>query len=100
MFQFIMERQKELFKLPHLLHIKQLDEIQKGISDLIVNLSASEQKLIPFYRDHEMIQLSVKSSVLKLSGEKLILVSFQNIKNELEDRELDSWQKTDTGINP
>jgi nitrogen fixation/metabolism regulation signal transduction histidine kinase len=84
---------KELFKLPHLFHIKQLDRIQKGISALILNLRPSEQKLIPFYRNHEMIQLSVKSSVLKLSGEKLTLVSFQNIKNELEERELDSWQK-------
>jgi len=84
---------KELFKLPHLFHIKQLDRLQDGMSDLILNLSPSEQKLIPFYRNHEMIQLSVKSSVLKLSGESITLVSFQNIKNELEERELDSWQK-------
>ena len=84
---------KELFKLPHLFHITQLDRIQKGVSNLILDLPPSEQRLIPFYRNHEMIQLSVKSSVLKLSGEKVRLVSFQNIKNELEERELDSWQK-------
>lgn len=84
---------KDLFKLPNLLHINQLERIQKGISSLILDLPPSEQRLIPFYRNHEMIQLSVKSSVLKLSGEKLTLVSFQNIKNELEERELDSWQK-------
>lgn len=84
---------KELFKLPHLYHINQLDRIQKGISSFILGLPPSEQRLIPFYRDHEMVQLSAKSSVLKLSGEKVSLVSFQNIKNELEERELDSWQK-------
>lgn len=84
---------KDLFKLPYLFHINQLDRIQEGFSSLILDLPPSEQRLIPFYRNHEMIQLSVKSSVLKLSGEKICLVSFQNIKNELEDRELDSWQK-------
>ncbi|WP_320018029.1 ATP-binding protein [Labilibaculum manganireducens] len=84
---------KEIFNKTNLFHIQHLDRIQEGISGLILNLEPSEQKLISLYRNYEMIQLSVKATKLKMSGQNLTLVSFQNIKNELDDKELDSWQK-------
>jgi two-component system nitrogen regulation sensor histidine kinase NtrY len=84
---------KEIFNKPNLFHIQHLDRIQDGISSFITELRPSEQKLISLYRNNEMIQLSVKATKLKMSDENLTLVSFQNIKNELDDKELDSWQK-------
>lgn len=84
---------KEIFNKANLFHIQHLDRVQNGISSLILNLQPTEQKLISLYRNHEMIQLSVKVTKLKMSDENLTLVSFQNIKNELDDKELDSWQK-------
>ncbi|WP_321318188.1 ATP-binding protein [Labilibaculum sp.] len=84
---------KEIFNKANLFYIQHLDRIQEGISDLILNLEPSEQKLISLYRNYEMIQLSVKATKLKMSGQNLTLVSFQDIKNELDDKELDSWQK-------
>lgn len=84
---------KEIFNKPNLFHIQHLDRIQDGISSLITELLPSEQKLISLYRNHEMIQLSVKATKLKMSDENVTLVSFQNIKTELDDKELDAWQK-------
>ena len=84
---------KEIFNKADLFHIQHLDRIQDGISSLILDLEPSEQKLISLFRNHEIIQLSVKATKLKMSDENLTLVSFQNIKNELDDKELDSWQK-------
>ncbi|PCH66849.1 MAG: hypothetical protein COC06_12180 [Bacteroidales bacterium] len=84
---------KEIFNKANLFHIQHLDRIQDGISSLILGLEPSEQKLISLFRNHEMIKLSVKATKLKMSDENLTLVSFQNIKTELDDKELDSWQK-------
>lgn len=84
---------KEIFNKPYLFHIRELDRIQEGISNMIVDLQPSEQKLISLYRNHELIQLSIKASEIKTDQSNVKLVSFQNIKNELDEKELDSWQK-------
>jgi len=84
---------KELFNKIHLYHISDLDRVHDGLADLIVNLNPSEQKLFSIYRNHELIQLSVKATDLKMTDQNIKLVSFQNIRNELDEKELDSWQK-------
>jgi len=84
---------KELFNKIHLFHISDLDRIQEGLAELIENLTPSEQKLFSIYRNHELIQLSLKATDLKMTDQNIKLVSFQNIKNELDEKELDSWQK-------
>lgn len=84
---------KELFAKTQLYHINDLDRIQYGFGDYIRNIEPSEQKLLSLYLDHELVQLSVKASVLKMTDQHIKLISFQNIKNELDNKELDSWQK-------
>lgn len=84
---------KELFNKTHLSHINDLDRIQLGLSEYIMKLEPSEQKLLSLSRNHELIQLSVKASNLKMTDQNIKLISFQNIKNELDEKELDSWQK-------
>ena len=84
---------KELFNKVHMFRVQELDRIQNGLSNLILNLEPAEQKLISLYRNHEIVQLSVKATDLKMVDSKIKLVSFQNIKNELDEKELDSWQK-------
>jgi Signal transduction histidine kinase involved in nitrogen fixation and metabolism regulation len=39
------------------------------------------------------IQLSIKASALKTRDEEFIIVSIQDIKNELDEKEVDSWMK-------
>jgi len=84
---------KELFNLHQLFRIQDLDRIQYGLCDDLLNLNPGEQKLISLYRNKEVVHLSLKISDLKLGDERVKLVSFQNIKNELDEKELDSWQK-------
>ena len=84
---------KELLGKSHLFKIQELDRIQKNLSHTICSLKAGEQKLITLYRNHEMVQLSIKATDLVLMDNELTLVSLQNIKNELDEKELDSWQK-------
>lgn len=84
---------KELLNKSHLSNINEFDRIQEGLANLIIALQPSEQKLWSVYRNHELIQLSVKATEIKMANQNIKLVSFQNIKNELDEKELDSWQK-------
>jgi nitrogen fixation/metabolism regulation signal transduction histidine kinase len=84
---------KELFNKPHMYRLHELEHIQAGLSDLLKDLNAGEQKLISLYRNGELKQISLKATELKMLDQQLKLVSLQDIRNELDERELDSWQK-------
>ena len=38
-------------------------------------------------------QLAIRASVFKIGEKEIRLVSLQDIKNELDEKEMDSWQK-------
>lgn len=84
---------KELFNFYQLYRIQDLERIQQGLCDELLSLKPGEQKLISLYRNNDVVHLSLKISELKLGDNRVRLVSFQNIKNELDEKELDSWQK-------
>ncbi len=70
-----------------------LEQVQTGLSIVFQDIKPGEQKLVTLYRNNEIIQLSLKATILKTNDGDIKLVSFQNIKNELDNKELESWQK-------
>ena len=57
------------------------------------NIRPGERTMIKLTRDKEIIQLSVRSRQIKVSGKNLTLLSVQNIRQELEQHEVESWQR-------
>lgn len=84
---------KELFQQPHLSTIDELDVIQTGLSVTIKEMQPTEQKLATLYRGNDLLQLAIRSTWIKFQDTQIKLVSFQNIRNELDEKELESWQK-------
>jgi nitrogen fixation/metabolism regulation signal transduction histidine kinase len=84
---------KELFGKTHLFRLEEMERIQDGLSSTLMKLKAGEQKLLTLYRNHEIVQLSLKATEMKMLEDERKFVSNQNIKNELDEKELDSWQK-------
>lgn len=84
---------KNLLRIPALLNIKTLDSIQKGLSESIVKMLPGQQETIVLNIDDELLHLSFKVSQFRMYDKNIKLVSFQNIKTELDEKELDSWQK-------
>lgn len=84
---------QEIFNKTHLFRIQELDRIQEGISDIIREIHPSQRKLLSLSRNNELIKLAVKATNLKMSGKEIKLISFQNIQQELDEKELDAWQK-------
>jgi nitrogen fixation/metabolism regulation signal transduction histidine kinase len=82
---------KTLLDYENLTHIQQLKKINLKLFNLISSLKPFDQKLIQFPNEREMVQLTVKATPIKMDTEELLLVSIQNINNELNDKEVDSW---------
>ncbi len=84
---------KRLLSLDVLTHINQLDKIDHKLFVSIKNIQASEQKLITLNVKDGTIQLLMKASSFIADKKELTLISVQDIKNELDEKELDSWRK-------
>jgi len=82
-----------LFRKAKLEKLEPLKSIHPPLYQLMVNLRAGQREVIRVNREGELLQLSVHVTEFRVRKEKFKLVSLQNIKQELEEQELDSWQK-------
>ena len=91
--ELVNEATKKLFNLPYIRHISALACVSDELPGFLKSLRPGQQKLLKLYIDNEMVGLSLKATEFRLLDRKVKLVSIQNIKNELEEEELDAWQK-------
>ncbi len=64
-------------------------ELYKGM----VELEAGQKKLIRINTEDEVLRLAVTATGIRIREENFKLVSLQDIRRELDEQELDSWQK-------
>ena len=74
-------------------HISIIKKINEDLYELILKLSSGQNEMIKVILKGELMQLSVYASEFKLQEVPHKLVSIQDIKEELETQELESWQK-------
>lgn len=84
---------KRLFLLEVLTHLNQLKKVDHKLFAAIKNIQPSEQKLVTVNNSQGIIQVLIKASSFTSNKKELILLSVQDIKNELDEKELDSWRK-------
>jgi two-component system nitrogen regulation sensor histidine kinase NtrY len=74
-------------------HIQAIEKKSKDLHDLMRKLGSGQTELIRSILNGELMHLSVFVTEFKLQDIPHKLVSIQNIKEELEAQELESWQK-------
>jgi len=84
---------KRMFRVGNLRYIHEISAIDKGLAELLKNIKAGDSELMKVFNDNELLQLSVRATEFRMRGEDYVLISMQNIHNELEAKEMDSWQK-------
>lgn len=84
---------KRIFRLNNLRYIHELSSIDKNLAEILLHINAGESDLIKVFNEDELLQLAVRATEFRMRGEDFVLVSLQNIHNELEAKEMDSWQK-------
>ncbi|NQV01833.1 MAG: GHKL domain-containing protein [Bacteroidia bacterium] len=87
------EAAKKIFRIQVLRNLKKLNNIKDGFSEMLIDMASNDRKLISLIQEGDLIQLATKKVKFRALNEELHLVSFQNIKPELEEREIESWQR-------
>jgi two-component system, NtrC family, nitrogen regulation sensor histidine kinase NtrY len=70
-----------------------LKETMPGMAMILEKIKPSEQKLIKLKIGSEDVPVAVRISEIKFRERYLKLVSLQNIREELDEKELESWQQ-------
>jgi two-component system nitrogen regulation sensor histidine kinase NtrY len=84
---------KSLLEIPDIRDLKPLMKIDRNLVILIRNIRSGQKELIKIIRNGKLLNLSVRATEFSLENEKFKLVSLQDIKTELEEQEVESWQK-------
>jgi nitrogen fixation/metabolism regulation signal transduction histidine kinase len=84
---------KKLLKINNLKNIQALDNIKEGLAGKIIGLKAGEKILTKIIVDDEILQVFISATQLRLRGKELTIISLQDIHAELEEQEIESWQK-------
>lgn len=84
---------KRLLSVETLTHLGQIERIDSKLYTAIKNLRPTERQLIAINTKQGEIQLLLKSSVSGTDKEELGILSIQDIKHELDEKEVDAWMK-------
>jgi nitrogen fixation/metabolism regulation signal transduction histidine kinase len=83
----------DLFGMRELKNLRNLNMIRDDMDNFLAGLKPGQPQLMKINISGSVYQLSVKASKFRLQDERITLVSFQDIKGELDQKELESWQK-------
>jgi len=82
-----------LFGLQTLTHLTQLERVDPRFKADLLALSNLQKQVITLRKPNEQIQIITRYSIIKLKDEEVKLITLQDIRGELERKELDSWVK-------
>lgn len=91
---FVYQTNPEALKLLGLsvfTHVKQLDRISPNLSDLLLTSQQDEKRQVTLNNERGTVQLSMRISRIDVQNRKLKVVAINDIRNELDDKEIDSW---------
>jgi PAS domain S-box-containing protein len=84
---------KKMLGVDVLTHLNQLERVNRNLFQAIRNIQPFDQKLVSVLSERGSIQLSIKANPFKTKDDELMLLAVQDIRNELDEKELDSWMK-------
>lgn len=84
---------KKLLSMDVLTHLQQIERKDQKLYDTVRTIKPYERKLIAISADEGEIQLSLKATSFRTKENEMVILSIQDIKNELDEKEIDSWMK-------
>jgi nitrogen fixation/metabolism regulation signal transduction histidine kinase len=84
---------KRLLSLDVLTHLQQIERVDKKLFLILKDLKPFERHLVAVNTKQGETQLSLKSTSFGSDDNKLIILSIQDIKHELDEKEVDSWMR-------
>lgn len=84
---------KLLFDSPYLHNLDALEKLNPDLPILVKGLKNGQHQLVNMTLAKESLQLAVYATNFQLLENDYKVISFQNIRDELEQHEIDSWHK-------
>ena len=84
---------KRLLNVANLKNIRSLESLSKPLVEALLRLRSRESALVKVEDENELLHLALYATEFKLRAQKFSLVSIQNIHSELEEKEMEAWQK-------
>lgn len=83
----------ELLGLETFTHVKQLNRIDSKFSSALADLKNKQRKVLNLTTKNEYIQVMCRCSLIRIEKEEVKLITLQDIRGELERKEIDAWVK-------
>lgn len=84
---------RKLLSIDVLTHLQQIERKDQKLFETIISMKPYERKLVAINAEGGEIQLSLKATSFKTKENELVILSVQDIKNELDEKEIESWMK-------
>jgi nitrogen fixation/metabolism regulation signal transduction histidine kinase len=84
---------KDLLQVAEIRELRSLEKIDIKLVELIREMSAGQQVLIKIIRHGRILNLSIRMSEFILDKDHYKVISFHDIRTELEEQEVDAWHK-------
>ena len=90
--ELINDAARRLLKVRQLKNIRNLEGAHPEFVGTLLRLKPREHGLVKVEAGDEQLQLSLYAAEFKLRGREFTLVSVQDIRSELEEKEIEAWQ--------
>jgi two-component system, NtrC family, nitrogen regulation sensor histidine kinase NtrY len=84
---------KRLLSTEVLTHLKQIEGVDHKLYYALKFIRPSERRLVSLKTLNGELQLALKAASFRTGNRSLMLLSIEDIKNELDEKELESWMK-------
>jgi len=82
---------EKIFSIFHLRKISDFDDLDPRVSVTMRDLVPGKHEILSLSIENELRQLLFNKAILEIGDKDLSIISVENIKNELDHKELDSW---------
>ncbi|TKG95795.1 PAS domain S-box protein [Puteibacter caeruleilacunae] len=84
---------KRLIGLEVLTHVMQVSRVDNKLYQVLLQIKSQEHRLVSLKTERGTVQLSLKATSMLAGSKQLMLIAIQDIKNELDAKEIESWVK-------
>ena len=91
--EFINPAARKILGINQISHLNILDQFEDSLSIKLLELKSGEKTTVKIFDETDVVQLIVYATEFKMRDTLYKLVSLQNIQSELEEKELEAWQK-------
>ena len=84
---------KKLFKITTLRNLRELENFSTELVSKLMTISNGESIMVKIQKQDTILQLAIFATEFKVAGRLIRMATIKDIQNELEENEMESWQK-------